>query len=81
MLRLSRVRLENTNLHRGGRGAGTPAPQLPLLRQNLVRANFAALLKERTKNQRIFQGSERHLNLLSYPDKGAIINLKLVFIK
>jgi hypothetical protein len=37
----------------GGRGAGTPAPQLPLRRQNLVRANFAALIKERTKNQRI----------------------------
>ena len=28
--------------HWGGRGAGTPAPQLPLRLKNLVGANFAA---------------------------------------
>jgi dynactin complex subunit len=39
-----------------GRGAGTPALQLPLLRKNLVRANFAAS-KNKKEN---FQGAERH---------------------
>ena len=54
-----------------GVGGGTPAPQLPLLRQNLVRANFAALLKERTKNQRMSGGGNcsDELSLLKYKTK------------
>jgi len=53
MPRLLRPVLQKNNW--GGRGAGTPALQLPLHRQNLVQANFAALLKERTKNSQNFQ--------------------------
>jgi len=41
----------------GGRGAGTPAPQLPLLRQNLVRANFAEPLKEMLVKERKIKSS------------------------
>jgi len=36
--------------HWGGRGAGTPAPQLPLSPAKFGAANYAALFKERTKN-------------------------------